>query len=1173
MRVSTVLRTGAFIAALVFVGCAQPTTGSTPQPAQVRGTNQVTATIHGIVLDGFGEPIANAEVAYSNGNSTSYGTRALNVALTNTYGEYELTFMNEVYSSGDTTVTLAKPGYTTRRISIGIPSIEEIRNNYNLLKPDKNTTFEVTTTNGSTASVKTVSVDDYDGFHVFQEAPKAHLFQINGELTGTILLQKDKNDPTSTATIPPAGSLVSFELPSSAFSPYVFFAKTDATGKFVFSSTGSTATPDSKPNPLPTFGSSTSGGVFGTSSGGQDMGTPVISIQPNTAGAADDTYGLQFYTVTGNTNTTMANLQILPPFGLDANLNDIGTVYAIADRNVRITAWTPITTLDGQVVEMNQLTAAAPTPLTVTFSKAMDTAKCLASDVVLQGVVDYAAIDPTLSWAGNTVTITPSITFRKGDTVVLTFPNWVAADGSSLTTTNATISYKVKSGIAFTTGSWKDASYNTIDVPATANITVKFNIAPASFVASETGLYNITKTQWVSAAVSLDVPNSQILINPTQTLANLDDYEVRFKVLSADVGDPAAEHAGGNALYAFKVDPATTIQVVDTNLWITGQNKNTQFVPTDNLSLTLNRAVLTTPVPTYVLYNDNGTTPDVLDGSDTEAMPVAVTYDTARTTITVDPTAPLSYGTNYLLHSIVHADLENAIDKTIDLPFKTTSDVGIKLVSSNVYKMGGAKNDKFALADNVTLTFDVPVVATPAPEFMVYQDANSNFTVDAGEARFATVTPDATRTIWTINPTLNLDYGKDYLVYYSVYSSATAIADTNTLPFKTLSASVPTLVSANTFKAGLVADDAFVNTANLTLTFSSAVSVTKAPEFILAEDVGGTIGVYDIGTDVTVLSTVTTVDNITFTINPDTNLKFNTNYVVNYTVYSPLDNLTALTSGSGSNHDLSFKTANAGKLATPVVTKDAVVKKMSDLAKNSWAQGKYENGETNLYVSVDTVVGAELLTWAYRYSTDTLWIAGGTDDLTLRATDANYVYSLTLASPIAIDPTKGLSIRLKVSAPSGKYADSDWIEVAAFTDTQRPTGVTDQSTAAFPAWMTNGYTLTATAGVPPIWEQTLAADVTNDRYIVVGIGLTGAETMTPLTVADVVAQVGGAGIAIYSVMMSPDNKTVYVILQIPASATNPVGQFRISNLKDAAGNVFDNNTAATTDDYVTISIL
>jgi hypothetical protein len=407
-------------------------------------------------------------------------------ATTDSVGHYELQMLNEVYGydgNGSMDIVFSKgTDYVQLRLSKTVPNIQAIRANYPNLQPDQK--VEIKTANGA-ATVTVETTTTYSGFHVFEDIGVTNLFKLEGEVTGLIALKNNLTDAAS--RVPPTGSLLALTI-GSEYSPYVFWAKTDATGKFVFSASGSVATPDGKANPLPVFANINNAYIY-----------PTLSIQASggATATANDTSGLTLYTV------TLPNMAIYPPLGADKRTTDLGTIYAVADTTARIVSWTPVTFYDGitgstATNKMSPTVGAttAVTPLTITFSKAIDDTKAPVSGITLQGYVagattlpatqmvsgtaytivatgttnfvSYGAVNnapgttfvasgaatgtgvvstfgvaggivytnvaPALAWSTDklTATITPAYPFAMGDYVTLSISNWTAADGSAV---------------------------------------------------------------------------------------------------------------------------------------------------------------------------------------------------------------------------------------------------------------------------------------------------------------------------------------------------------------------------------------------------------------------------------------------------------------------------------------------------------------------------------------------------------------------------------------------------------------------------------------------------------------------------------------------------------------------------------------------------------------------
>jgi len=544
-------------------GCQQAASPTAVASLPGRGANQVTATLSGIVLDGFGNPLKGVTVKWDDGANTAIASKSILTTTTDTNGYYEIQMMNETYQGG-TAIDLvydAGSGYVQLRLATSVPSIQAIRAAYGAnLKP--NTTVTINSgVAGASTTVANVTTDTYSGFHVAQGLAKAYLFKLEGEVTGVMALKHDLAD--SASSIPPTGSLVAFNLPTS-YSPSVIWAKTDATGKFVFSASGSSATPNGASNALPVFAANTGSVAFPATY------APSLSIQASggTTATVNDTAGLKLYTV------VLPSLTFVPPLGSDGRSTNLGTLFAVADTTARIVSWTPVTFFDGlsgstATAKMSPTVGAttAVTPLTITFSKAIDDTKAPVSGITLSGSagqsavtvaatsltvgttytivfagtsvftgvgainnsvgttfvasgttaggtgvvstlqagggITYSLVAPTLAWSTDklTATITPAYPFAMGDYVKLSISNWTAADGSAV---SAVINSTQNVGTTSGGTSLYFAIADGIKYTGKNSFTDNYNNAVLQPVAGPISIYfNVLPVQWDTTKTQL----------------------------------------------------------------------------------------------------------------------------------------------------------------------------------------------------------------------------------------------------------------------------------------------------------------------------------------------------------------------------------------------------------------------------------------------------------------------------------------------------------------------------------------------------------------------------------------------------------------------------------------------------------------------------------------------
>ena len=261
MKKSRMVRSGiialAVSAALFSTACEQPTDTTVIDKTNIVNTspNKVTASVSGVLLDGYGNPIDGVNISYSNGaDGNGRSARAIASTNSNSNGQFELQFLNES-TEGSYTVTLKKNGYASTLIHVTVPTIKDIRTAYGTnLKEASSIT--INTVDGTSAVVSS----GFDGFHANIGLDKVYMYELGATVTGTFLVKKDATDGSADAIPPAAGSLVTFKLGEN-YEPHFITAKTDANGAFEFSTKNG--------NPLPVF-----------PSGSPWSSTAYFSIQP-----------------------------------------------------------------------------------------------------------------------------------------------------------------------------------------------------------------------------------------------------------------------------------------------------------------------------------------------------------------------------------------------------------------------------------------------------------------------------------------------------------------------------------------------------------------------------------------------------------------------------------------------------------------------------------------------------------------------------------------------------------------------------------------------------------------------------------------------------------------------------------------------------------------------------
>ena len=1232
---------------ILSTSCQQATTPAPDStPIRTLGSNQVALAVVGIVWDGLGNPIPGVSVGYSDGVNSSISrslARDLQAATSNDKGQFELKITNANFlTSSSTWIVLSKGGYTAKKVEVALPAFSTVTaQTYSFslggttytyplnvgASQTVNTTTVTASSGPNTTTVATQITPTVEGFKVATDIGTNYLFQLAGEATGTVKLLNDAVDQPGSAVVPPTGSIVTFSLPGTDYSPYLFQAITDANGNFTFSSTGSAATPGGQPNPLPVYAEfyGETAGVFFNSSEGLPGGQPILAVRANAAGGNSDSAGMALYIISSSVNPGIQNLSILPPNGSSAFVNKLGNadgkpLLAVADHNAMVTSWTPLTNSSGATVYMDQLTGSTATPITLTFNKKMDT-----TNTPVAGIkwVNYNPGNslPTLAWDTTSMvaTITPAIPFPKGTTVELYLQGWLASDGTtvsaqSMGSSTNPISFAVKPGLTFVRGAWTDSLSMAAYVALTANGTgLVFNQVPATFDTSLTKLWDLTLGREVPATFALTSATTSLdaTLQSGVTFYPGHDYEIRFSVSSGQPGEVSVSYDGTTATpstmaatsFKFTCDPTSLLKVLSSNAWTTGETGTTTFIVTNPITLTFNKSVVTSPAPSFALFVDDGTGGGTAgDGlrNGTETLVIASVATSDNLTFTITPTAPLDANAKYGVQYLVYGSADKLIvsDSTTANAFKigftTSPNVGISLVNSNTWKTVGIASDTFPLTGtNVQLTFDNPVVISPSPTFTLFSDNGlgggtaGNGTQDGTEPTIqTTVGYNAARTQVTLTVAngVAFSYGQKLAVYFQVYASATGAAYNNgagsapKLPFTAVAATAPKLVSSNTYTpAGEPTITFPISGTPITLVFDSAIENAAA---------GKTPAVNFTLTDTGAASTVnatyawaSATNTLTITPAPGGtgNLSYGEAYSLSGTVFSPLD-----TTVSAAVGPLTFTTVKPTKFATaPSVALDTTAKSQADTAtaKATYQYGQYAFGETTAYLLVGYLSGVSSYDWQYKYSTDLNWTTGVTISVATTPTDGTSPYRLSVPVP-ALDPAKQpllIQMRANYGASFDATTSSDWSSSASLSITQRPsTAGTTTATAlllGIPG-LVDGTSISstspgtvATTGSTNTWTLSttgIGSNNTYDRYYGFGITLNGTEKMTALTTGSVVnGTPAPTAFSLFTVLMSVDGTQAYVILKVPAGTTNPLGQLKIT-VSDVAGNQFDNGTSTTT---------
>ncbi|HPX46971.1 MAG TPA: Ig-like domain-containing protein [Treponemataceae bacterium] len=697
------------VSAMLFTtACEQPTDTTVIDKTNIVNTspNKVTASVSGVLLDGYGNPIDGVNISYSNG-ADGNGRSARAIASTNSdgNGRFELQFLNES-SEGEYTVTLKKNGYASRLIYVTVPTIKTIRTEYGD-KLKEVSSLTITSADGTTAVESTGA----DGFHYNIGLGTQYMYELGATVTGTFLVKKDATDGSADAVPPAAGSLVTFTLGKN-YLPHFITAETDATGAFEFSTENG--------NPLPVF---LSDSPWST--------TASFSIQPqgDTFSKWSDGSGFLLYSTVASKLATRR--------AADGD-TDLGTLYAIGEVRASIDSFSP-KTFDSNGVTTRM---ASDANIVVVFDQAMNTAAVSAKDVSFTSEalgVDYSDMDAVLTWStdNTTLTINPGEDFAKGDAVSIAFSNaFVSADGNNLYVPADPVFY-IEEGIELRYTSWDDASENVSKVAVTDSVALTFNIAIEEIDTKETYLFNVTDLVKVPAEITF--AGAVLTVNPAHELKNGTTYLVSYKVRSG-VNDSDWINGG----VSFDTETNDAIVLIGSNVLTAKLEETRADIAVDsNITLTFDANVAATIA--------NGTEYTVELSENVSGDVVDAVVSIAGAVVTINPVESLKFDMKYDVDFTLWNGLGGAADTsdtlsftTVKGPALTTPVVQADVTYKKIYNSGDSDYDNgntefyiVVVADANTDGFDVEYRYS---DETIWQAAGSNITSWTGTNAYLEVT-------------------------------------------------------------------------------------------------------------------------------------------------------------------------------------------------------------------------------------------------------------------------------------------------------------------------------------------------------------------------------------------------------------------------------------------------
>ena len=440
------------------------------------------------------------------------------------------------------------------------------------------------------------------------------------------------------------------------------------------------------------------------------------------------------------------------------------------ESGVSITAQTVDGTITGTVGSLN-------------VSASADTTAPVITDIQVSSITNSGA---TITWttnesASSTVEYgtTPSFGSSTASSTMVTSHS-VALTGLSGSTTYY---FRVKSSDAaantqtsvtntfLTSGSDTTGPTVSSQTPVNGATSIAITTAPyidfseelkvSSITTSTVQLLKSSDDSVATSTVSLANGGARVIVTPASSLANSTSYYLYASTGVQDAaGNALAVAYGSSSTSAF-----TTVATGDT----TGPTVSSQ-TPLDNATST---AVTVSPVLTFNEALDastvNGATVQLRNYSDNAAVSATVSYNSASTTVTIDPIASLANSTQYYLYAVgVKDSAGNALTTDYSATTKATHEFTTVADSSDT--TGPTVSSQTPL-DNATST---AVTVSPTITFSEAMDAN---TVNTNTVQLRLYSDDSiiastysmndARTIVTIDPVASLLNSTQYYLWAS----------------------------------------------------------------------------------------------------------------------------------------------------------------------------------------------------------------------------------------------------------------------------------------------------------------------------------------------------------------------------------------------------------------------
>lgn len=293
-------------------------------------------------------------------------------------------------------------------------------------------------------------------------------------------------------------------------------------------------------------------------------------------------------------------------------------------------------TISSRYPQANAANVDVDDVISITFNNRLNSSTVSSSNIYLRRSGSNSNISAVLKYTDSirTVTITPNSPLAYNTEYIVYISNNLRdINGNNIIATNWTFKTKAEDALAIVD---RNPKPNAIDHPVDGEITVKFSqpLQTSTITSSNIYLRKSGSTRNISADLKYNNSTRTVTIIPSSNL----DYDTEYTVyLTNNIRD-----TNGNRLTAtnwkFTTKEEDPVVIIERSPAANAKDVDVETEITIRFSQNMNQSTLTSA--NIYLRKANST----------RDIPAALSYNSSRRTVTIKPTSPLDYNTEYTVY-------------------------------------------------------------------------------------------------------------------------------------------------------------------------------------------------------------------------------------------------------------------------------------------------------------------------------------------------------------------------------------------------------------------------------------------------------------------------------------------------------------------------------------------